>query len=201
MTKDPDLRPEARRRALLRALLAVPAAGVFRWGAGDAAALEATPACADADEPTPPQTAGPFFKAQSPRRASFMEKGEPRDFVLTGQVLTTACAPVAGALLDFWHTDGDGQYDMRGFRLRGHQYAGEKGAFRLESLLPGAYGGRIRHIHVRVQAPNGPLLTTQLYFPNERENEGDGLFDARLVMRPKKVISGLAFDFNFVLPG
>lgn len=201
MTKELDARPEARRRAVLRALLTVPAVGVFRWGADEAAALEATPACADGDEPTLEQSPGPFFKPQSPERTALMEKGQGREVLLTGRVLTTTCAPVAGALLDFWHADAHGEYDMRGFRLRGHQFAAADGSFRLETLLPAAYGGRARHIHVRVQAPHGPLLTSQLFFPHEKDNERDGMFDARLVMRPKKTFSGFAADFNFVLRG
>jgi protocatechuate 3,4-dioxygenase beta subunit len=198
MTKDLDARSDGR-RAVLRALLAVPAVGVFRWS-GAAEGLEATPACAD-DEPTPPQGPGPFFKPESPQRTSLVEKGQPREFLLTGQVLTTSCAPVAGALLDFWHADHDGAYDMRGYRLRGHQFTGAQGGFRLETLLPAPYSGRTRHIHVRVQARNGPLLTTTLFFAGEPANATDGGFDTRLVMRPRKVISGVAAGFNFVLRG
>jgi protocatechuate 3,4-dioxygenase beta subunit len=33
-----------------------------------------------------------------------------------------------------------------------------------------------------LQAPNGPTLTTQLYFPGEQRNARDFLFDRRLLM-------------------
>ncbi len=47
------------------------------------------------------------------------------------------------------------------------QFADASGRFSLETIVPGAYGGRTRHIHVKVQAPDSPVLTTQLYFPGE----------------------------------
>ena len=56
------------------------------------------------------------------------------------------------------------------------------GNYTLETVVPGLYPGRTRHIHVKVQAPNGPVLTTQLYFPNEPRNATDGIFDATLVL-------------------
>ena len=61
-----------------------------------------------------------------------------------------------------------GNYDNVGFRLRGHQFTDAEGRYPLQTIVPGLYPGRTRHIHVKVQAPNGPILTTQLYFPNER---------------------------------
>jgi protocatechuate 3,4-dioxygenase beta subunit len=69
-----------------------------------------------------------------------------------------------------------------GFRLRGHQFTDGAGRYRLDTIVPGVYPGRTRHIHVRVQAPNGPLLTTQLYFPGETENRRDGIFNPKLLM-------------------
>ena len=117
--------------------------------------------------------------------------------VVGGLVLSTGCKPVPGALLDFWHADAEGEYDLRGFRLRGHQFADAAGRFRLETVVPGAYGGRTRHIHVRVQAPQGRILTTQLYFPGEAANAGDGLFSPRLVMvvRGSGALRQALFDF------
>jgi protocatechuate 3,4-dioxygenase beta subunit len=102
--------------------------------------------------------------------------------VVSGFVLTTACKPIAGAVLDFWHADDEGVYDNTGFRLRGHQQTAADGSFRLETILPGLYPGRTRHIHVKAAAPGGKILTTQLYFPSERFNARDGLFRPELVV-------------------
>ncbi len=147
--------------------------------------LAPTPACGDDDDlpPTRPQTAGPFYTPGSPERASFLEPGVVGTRLsLSGYVYTTDCRPVAGALLDFWHADDAGVYDNEGFRLRGHQFASPDGHWALETILPGLYPGRTRHIHVRVQAPNQPVLTTQLYFPGEPENESDRIFHPDLLM-------------------
>jgi len=162
--------------------------------------LQPTPPCPDADDVTPPQTAGPFYKPSSPRRSSLLEPGVTGTrLVLSGRVVSTACRPVAGALLDFWQADDGGRYDNAGFRLRGHQLADEGGRYRLETIVPGAYAGRTRHIHVRVAAPDGPVLTTQLYFPDEPRNQTDVLFDRRLVMRVRETAGGKVATFDFVL--
>jgi len=118
---------------------------------------------------------------------------------LTGRILSTACQPVAGAVLDFWHCDASGNYDNRGFRFRGHQFSDADGVFSLETLMPGIYPGRTRHMHVIVQAPNGRPLTTQLYFPGEDLNERDWIFDPVLLMKVKTAGKQHNAQFDFVL--
>ena len=167
---------------------------------GDAAQLPPTPACDDGDDPTPPQTAGPFYTPDTPLRTSLLEPGlAGTQLLLTGHVLTTQCAPVAGALLDFWHTDNAGNYDNEGYTFRGHQFADDEGRFTLETIVPGIYPGRTRHIHVRVQAPGQPILTTQLYFPGESGNQGDGIFNSALLVALQDATGGKEAQFTFVL--
>jgi protocatechuate 3,4-dioxygenase beta subunit len=132
-----------------------------------------------------------------------IEAGMPGTrIVVEGTVLATDCRPIPGALIDFWQADDRGTYDNTGFRLRGRQYTDELGRYRLETVVPGSYPGRTRHIHVRVQAPNQPLLTTQLYFPDEPGNRSDGIFRPELVLtllgaeNPKKAV----FDFVLAVP-
>ncbi|MEL6468861.1 MAG: intradiol ring-cleavage dioxygenase [Cyanobacteria bacterium J06623_4] len=162
--------------------------------------LSPTPACDPEGSATPPQTAGPFYTPNSPERASLIEPGTAGAvIILTGQVLSSDCTPLANALLDFWHTDAQGQYDNTGYTLRGHQFTDAQGRYRLETIIPGIYPGRTRHFHVKVQAPDKSLLTTQLYFPEEALNDKDGLFQPELLMninaeRPEKQAT-----FNFVL--
>ena len=165
------------------------------------AALQPTPACGDDDdEPTPAQTEGPYYTPNTPERASLIEPGMAgTTLIVTGQVLSTGCQPVARALLDFWHADDAGQYDNAGFRLRGHQFTDEQGQFRLETIRPGLYTGRTRHIHVKVQAPNGPVLTTQLYFPNEPANDRDSIFNPALLLGERDTEDGKAATFDFVV--
>jgi protocatechuate 3,4-dioxygenase beta subunit len=216
--KKENVQPDYTRRAVVHALIAAPVLGAVGgsglWadaltlsaGVGSpldlrvGPALEQTPACGDDDDPTPPQTEGPYYKRSSPERAWLIEPGLPGTRLsVTGQVLSTACVPIAGALLDFWQADDSGEYDLRGFRLRGHQFADTSGRFRLDTIVPGLYPGRTRHIHVRVQAPNGPILTTQLYFPGEPGNARDGIYSSALELKLSSTGASRQGAFNFVL--
>jgi protocatechuate 3,4-dioxygenase beta subunit len=188
------------RRAVLGAG-ALVAGSLFGTDRGAAEGpLPATPACHDGDEATLPQTEGPYFKPSSPERIELFEEGMAgQPIELIGLVLTRACKPVAGALLDFWQADAKGEYDNSGFRLRGHQFSDAEGRYRLRSVVPGAYPGRTRHIHVKVQPRDGRVLTTQLYFPGEANNRSDGLFRKSLLVRTAKNAGWLAGRFNFVV--
>jgi protocatechuate 3,4-dioxygenase beta subunit len=164
------------------------------------APLPPTPECRDGDEVTLPQTEGPFFKPSSPERVELLETGMAgQPIELVGFVLTRGCKPLAGALLDFWQADDKGRYDNSGFRLRGHQYSDTEGRFRLRTIVPGAYVGRTRHIHVKVQPRGGRVLTTQLYFPGEAKNRSDGLFRTELLVRTAKNAGWIAGRFDFVV--
>jgi protocatechuate 3,4-dioxygenase beta subunit len=160
--------------------------------------LPPTPAC-DAG-PTVRQTEGPFFKPRSPQRADLREPGMGgRAVELSGTVLTRGCRPVAGALVDLWHADDKGDYDERGNRCRGHVFTDAEGRYRFRTIMPAVYTGRTRHYHVKVQAPGRPVLTTQLYFPDEPLNRRDGLFRRELLMRVAQGEGGLTARFDFVL--
>lgn len=115
------------------------------------------------------QTEGPYFKTNSPERTVIADASvQGTQLTITGQVLAPDGTPVANALLDFWQADPSGTYDNSGYNLRGHQYTDANGYYSLTTVVPGLYPGRTRHIHVKVEAPNGPMLTTQLYFPVKR---------------------------------
>jgi protocatechuate 3,4-dioxygenase beta subunit len=193
------------RRGFLAASAAVPAIVLYNSVRGleiiaATRELEATPACGDRDDVTPAQTEGPFFKPRSPERTSLLEAGiTGTKIVLDGRVRSTQCKPIQKALVDFWQADASGNYDNTGYRLRGHQLTDENGRYRLETIVPGLYPGRTRHFHVRVQAPNRPILTTQLYFPGEPDNKRDGIFNAKLVMNLRDAAGAKAGRFDFVL--
>jgi protocatechuate 3,4-dioxygenase beta subunit len=165
--------------------------------------LAPTPECDDDGlVATLPQTAGPFYTPESPERLSLLEPGLPGTrLVVTGYVYNTDCQPIPGALLDFWQADDAGVYDNEGYRLRGHQFSDEEGGFTLETIVPGLYPGRTRHIHVMAQAANQPVLTTQLYFPDEPANASDGIFNPDLVMDVQDADDGEVAYFTFVLEG
>jgi protocatechuate 3,4-dioxygenase beta subunit len=165
-----------------------------------AQALQPTPSCPDGGEPTARQTEGPYFKPASPERASLLESGvKGVRIVVTGVVRLATCQPVPRALIDVWHADDRGDYDNAGYRLRGHQFTDDQGRYRLETIVPGVYPGRTRHFHLKVQAPKGPVLTTQLYFPGEAANASDPIFKRELVLRVRDGAEGKTGTFDFVL--
>lgn len=198
-----------RRKTVLRAALAATAAipvalaggpALARSSAASGTAPDLTPSCDDGDDPTPEQMEGPYFKPNSPQRTSLLEPGLPgTPLTVTGYVFGRACLPLAGVLLDFWQADASGAYDNTGFRLRGHQFTDSRGSFALTTIVPGLYPGRTRHLHVKLQAPGRPVLTTQLYFPNEPRNTTDTIFDPRLVMSVRDGGGGREAAFDFVL--
>ncbi|MFE6223938.1 MULTISPECIES: carbohydrate-binding protein [unclassified Streptomyces] len=189
-------------RAALAAGMAAPAVlmgvpALARTLTGDEAPA-LTPACDDGDDPTPPQMEGPYFKPNSPRRNT-LNDGPGTRLTVSGYVFGRACRPISGVLLDFWQADVNGAYDNTGYRFRGHQFTGADGSFTLTTIVPGLYPGRTRHLHVKVQAPGRPVLTTQLYFPNEPRNTTDSLFDPRLLMTVRDAGGGREAAFDFVL--
>jgi protocatechuate 3,4-dioxygenase beta subunit len=159
------------------------------------------PMCTPPARLTLSQTEGPFYKANTPERTNLVEPGMGgTKLIVTGYVLTRECRPIARAWLDFWQTDDRGNYDNAGFRMRGHQFTDNAGIYYLETLIPGSYPGRTRHIHVKVRAPNGPILTSQLYVPGEARNQSDGIFNPALVMTMRDGPGGGKVGFfNFVI--
>ncbi len=159
-----------------------------------------TPECHDNHETTIRQTEGPYFKPRSPQRADLVESDTSGRLVeIDGQVTTRSCRPVGRVLVDLWHADEHGEYDNAGFRYRGHLFTDTEGHYRFRTILPALYPGRTRHYHFKVQAPEQPVLTTQLYFPDEPANRRDVLFRRDLVMRVTEAPDRLNARFDFVL--
>ena len=187
------------RRRFLQGLITTGVAGMLPGASNLALAqtpLAATPSCEDDDEPTPAQTEGPFFTPNSPERSNLREPGiVGTPITLTGYVLSRSCQPLPGALVELWHADDSGQYDNEGYRLRGHLFSGVDGGYRFDTIVPGLYPGRTRHFHVKYQAAGQPVLTTQLYFPEEPDNRRDRIFRPELLMH----INGPLARFDAVL--
>lgn len=190
------------RRHIVRSALASSALALALGNARLTFAQSAapTPQCHDGDAATIRQMDGPYFKPGSPQRADLVQPdSNGRLIEIEGQVLTRSCHPMARALVDLWHADERGEYDNAGFRYRGHLFTDDEGRYRFRTIMPALYPGRTRHYHVKVQAPNRPVLTTQLYFPDEPANRRDGLFRRDLVMRIAQAQDRLAARFDFVL--
>ncbi len=137
----------------------------------------ATASAADNCAPTSPDGLGPFFVSGMPVTTSLVRSnrsGEP--MVVLGKVLNAANPnqPVAAARLEAWQTDGEGHYfpESNGpasrykdseLDLRGTLVTDQNGNYRYDSLVPGAYFPRPKHIHYVITAAGYKQLVTQHY--------------------------------------
>ena len=116
--------------------------------------------------PAPPRPTGRYFNPGSAERRNLIAGSVTGVLLrLSGHVYDESCHPVARALLDFFQADNRGHYDRRQRRLHGHQYTGADGRYVLRTIVPNHYLRRTPHIHVKVEAPNEPVLDTELFFP------------------------------------
>jgi protocatechuate 3,4-dioxygenase beta subunit len=150
---------------------------------------------------TPAVEEGPYYKTGSPERTKIAGKGTPGSkMVVEGRVLDQNGQPVPHAWVDFWQANGRGRYDNKDYNLRGHQYTDKEGRYRLETVRPIEYAFRTPHIHAKVRATEkSPVLTIQLYFPGEKRNASDPLFEKGTVMGIKDTPEGQRATFNFVV--
>ena len=150
---------------------------------------------------TPSLEEGPYYKTGSPERKNIAGAGTPgRKLIIEGRVWDRNGRPVPGAWLDFWQADGEGQYDNEGYNLRGHQFADKEGRYHLETVRPFIYAGRTAHMHAKVRAnEKSPVLTTQLFFPGEKRNATDTIFDKMTVMDVVDTAEGQKATFDFVV--
>lgn len=124
--------------------------------------------------PTPGNTLGPYYKSGAPRRERLAERGdEGVPLLVSGRVLNTEGRALSGSKVEVFHADHSGVYDLDGFRYRGEVPVGAGGEYRLETIVPGHYGGRARHVHYVITAPGHRQLVTQLYFENDPIFDGD----------------------------
>lgn len=118
---------------------------------------------------------GPFHLDGAPQRTRLASPDEPGEsLVIAGTVYGPDCeTPVAGALLDIWHADTEGDYHNADadWRLRGQVMTDQEGRYSFETILPGHYplGASMRpaHIHFTITNPGYEPLTTQLYFKGD----------------------------------
>src|SRR5262249_5452390 len=110
--------------------------------------------------PTESNIEGPYYRAGAPFRNQLFDDGEPGiPLLVGGQVLAPDGQPLAGALVDVWQADDNGDYDNTTpeFRGRGRQFTDKDGYYWIWTIWPGHYenppgSGQYRpaHIHVKV---------------------------------------------------
>jgi protocatechuate 3,4-dioxygenase beta subunit len=192
------------RRVVLKGAVAIGVLGPVGTWPKRSLAMDAqlTPSCREAHEQpaTLSSASGPYFKPNSPERSDFIDaRADGHVITLEGRVLSRACRPVAHALLDLWHADQNGLYDEDGFRYRGHMFSDAQGRYRFRTIEPAVYPGRTRHFHIKVQAPERLVLTTQLFFPGEPRNQVDALFQPQLLMAVSDTPALMSARFDFVI--
>ena len=167
--------------------------------AADAASDEsALPAAPDAEVSyfTPAQTEGPYYPVTKPadrdsdlvivQGASGPPAGDVVEF--GGTLFDAGGMAVAGAVIEIWQTDDNGIYlhpnDRRtsrrdaNFQFYGESVTAADGTYRFRTILPGYYGSRPRHIHVKIKLDGRTLLTTQFYFARDPRKAADSIFAA-----------------------
>jgi protocatechuate 3,4-dioxygenase beta subunit len=192
------------RRELLALGLSVPAMGLLsrRLRASQDLgkfAAAGPPTCTDTRKLTPAAD-DKQFRPGSPGRTWLAEAGmEGKRFTLTGAVVGVRCGAIKGAAIEVWQADARGVYDPAGFRLRGHQVTDANGAYKVVTIVPGAAGGRARHLGVRVHPPDKAPFTTLLFFSDDPGNAKDPAVKPELVMKVADGPDGASATMDIVL--
>lgn len=147
--------------------------------------------------PLPEQTEGPYHRAVHPQRTDITEGRPGVPLQLALRLLDAdGRTPLVGAVVDVWQADAGGRYS--GFLpmpvtsddaplqaenvpddlvapqetfLRGSQRTDDDGVCMFETIWPGWYSGRTVHIHASARLADRRSATTQLYFPDELNDE------------------------------
>ncbi len=116
---------------------------------------------------------GPYYKSDAPIRTVIETQGT--SLRIEGKVLKgdDCQTPLSNAIIDVWHCDNDGEYDLQGFKCRAQIKTDSKGNYGFTTIFPPAYGGRPRHIHFKIRAQGYKELTTQLYFQGDPNIKND----------------------------
>lgn len=183
---------EAQRRKLLQQLAALGAISLASPWRTALAALT----------PTPAQTSGPFYPTELPLDADADltlvkgAKGRASGQVIhvVGRVLDRDGKPIRGATIELWQANAAGRYDHPrdinpapldpNFQGYARLTTDDDGRYRFKTIKPGAYpmnpvnpnAVRPPHIHFDI-ANKRDHLVTQMYFPGEKLNVGDGIFN------------------------
>jgi protocatechuate 3,4-dioxygenase beta subunit len=148
---------------------------------------------------------GPFYRNGAPElplNASIAGDTPGEPVIVSGRVLTPAGAPLAGALLDVWHSDAEGFYDVQiptltGLNLRGRFRTDAEGRYTFRTIKPayypipidgpvgkmlvalGRHPYRPAHIHFIVSADGYKPLTTELFVEGDPYLDSDAVFGVR----------------------
>jgi hydroxyquinol 1,2-dioxygenase len=149
---------------------------------------------------------GPFFVQAAPEKqngdniSGWME-GDP--MIVTGSVSTVDGQPLAGAVVDVWHSDNDGYYDVQqldeigDLAMRAQFRTDANGRFHFWSIRPAAYPiphdgpvgemleaqerhpWRPAHVHFMISAPGFEQLVTHVFVASDKYLDSDVVFGVK----------------------
>jgi catechol 1,2-dioxygenase len=131
----------------------------------------ATPtAMAVADcQPTPGQFTPGFLEVFPPRSELAPPEFPGERMIISGTVYASDCmTPLAGAVVQVWHADSEGNYDRtEPFDLAGQIHTDDAGNYEYSTIKPAGYSARPGHVHYLVTVNDGRVLATQLFFADD----------------------------------
>jgi hydroxyquinol 1,2-dioxygenase len=154
---------------------------------------------------TPTTVLGPFYVEGAPELPLGAEvaramKGEALH--VSGRVSTASGGPIAGAIVDIWHSDEDGYYDVQradqpDANLRARFRTDAEGRFHFWTLTPTSYpvpddgpvGELLRatgrhpmrpaHVHFMIAAPGHETLVTHVFVAGDPYLDSDAVFGVK----------------------
>jgi catechol 1,2-dioxygenase len=170
---------------------------------------------------------GPFYRPGAPEfemGASISGETEGDFIEVSGRVLDPDGKPIAGAILDIWHTAPNGLYEVQDpnqpdYNLRGRFRTGADGAYSFTSVAPVSYpipddgpvGKLLRavgrhpyrpaHFHFIISAEGYKPVVTQIFASGNEYIESDAVFGVKhsLIVDFEKTAAGYAVHFDFNL--
>jgi protocatechuate 3,4-dioxygenase beta subunit len=136
---------------------------------------------------TPDSGEGPFYFDPELVRVDIAEDRPGAPLELSIEVVRAGdCATLDGARVDVWHADAIGLYSGYGRQrgtgepsysvegqtfLRGTQFTAADGNVAFRTIYPSWYGGRTPHVHFKIFLGGDEVVASQLFFPDEFNNE------------------------------
>lgn len=149
---------------------------------------------------------GPFYVQNPPEYPLGADiqggmKGDP--LYAEGRVTTTDGKPLANAIVDVWHSDDDGYYDVQhiddigGLSGRARFRTDADGRYRFWSIKPAAYPipydgpvgemlvgqkrhpWRPAHVHFMIEAPGHEKLATHVFVDGDQYLDSDAVFGVK----------------------
>jgi hydroxyquinol 1,2-dioxygenase len=154
---------------------------------------------------TPTTVLGPFYVQGVEERplGSVLAAGVAGEALhVSGQVTSAGDGPIAGALVDIWHSDADGFYDVQrpegeAPELRARFRTDAQGRFHFWTIAPTAYPvptdgpvGRMleatgrhpmrpAHVHFMIEAPGHETLVTHVFAAGDPYLDSDAVFGVK----------------------